>query len=52
MKIVNYEGTNLYVNSIIPFTGYLAMMLFGLIFYRKEYSKYLESPIYRYYEND
>ena len=33
MKIVNFEGTNLYVNSLIPFPGYIAMMFFGFIFY-------------------
>ena len=41
MYKLNYNGTNLYINSIIPFSGYLAMMLFGFILYRKEYEFYL-----------
>jgi hypothetical protein len=49
MRIVNYGGTNLYVNSLIPFTGYLALTFFCFILYREEYSKYLESNIYKDY---
>ena len=41
MKVIDYEGTKLYVNGLIPFVGYLAMMLFGLIFFRKDYESYL-----------
>lgn len=37
MKVVNYKGTNIYVNGLIPFKGFLAMMLFGMIFMRKEF---------------
>ena len=44
MKIINFEGTNLYVNSLIPFPGYIAMMFFGFIFYQKNYESYLSDP--------
>ena len=44
MYKLNYNGTNLYINSIIPFSGYIAMIFFGLILYRKEYESYLYDP--------
>jgi len=46
MEKRNYNGTDIYVNKFIPFHGYLAMMLFGFIFYRKEYDKYLNDKSY------
>jgi hypothetical protein len=41
MKVVDFEGTNIYVNKLLPFKGFWAMMLFGFIFMREEYMDYL-----------
>lgn len=49
MRKINYNGTDIYINKLIPFKGYLAMMLFGFIFYRKEYEYYLNSDEYYLY---
>ena len=46
MYKLNYNGTNLYINSILPFKGYIAMILFGLILYRKDYEFYLYDPLW------
>ncbi len=46
MYKLNYNGTNLYVNSLIPFHGYIAMVIFSMILYRKEYESYLYDPSY------
>jgi hypothetical protein len=41
MKVVNFEGTNIYVNKLLPFPTFWAMMLFGLIFMRAEFEDHL-----------
>ena len=46
MKVVKYNDTKLYVNSLIPFPGFLAIQLFGMIFYRKSDEKYLQNEMY------
>lgn len=43
MKVVVFENTKIYVNKLIPFSKYLAMMLFGMIFYRQEYEEYFKT---------
>lgn len=43
MKKYIKNGISIYVNSLIPFPGYLAMAVYGAIFWRKEYEKYLIS---------
>lgn len=36
-KKVKEDGVTVIINKIIPFKGFTAMNLFGVIFYRKEY---------------
>lgn len=43
MKKYIKDGMDIIVNNVIPFKGFLAMMLYGTIFWRKEYEYMLES---------
>ena len=46
MKKIKFNDTNIYISKILPFKGYLAMMLFGFIIYRKEYEYQLYDKLY------
>lgn len=44
MKKVTIENTDIYINKIIPFPGFLAMAVYGVIFWQEKYADRLESP--------
>ena len=41
MKKYVINDTNIFVNKLIPFSGYIAMAFFNMIFWREEYDYYL-----------
>lgn len=41
MKKYVINNTNVFVNKLIPFPGYLAMAFYNIVFWRKEYELYL-----------
>ncbi len=49
MKKIKINDTNAYLNSLIPFKGYIAMNLFGLIFWRKDCENFINNPYYTNY---
>ena len=51
MEKIKINNTNVYLNKIIPFKNYIAMNLFGIIFWRKDCEKYINNPLYEKYVN-
>lgn len=45
MKKYTINDIDIYVNSWIPFKGFLAMLLYGVIMWRKEYEYYLNGVL-------
>lgn len=41
MKKYVFNDTKIFVNKVIPFSGYIAMAFFNMIFWRQDYEYYL-----------
>lgn len=49
MKKYTIDGVKIYCQNLLPIKGFLAMAIYGTIFWRKDYQKYLDEPRYDYY---